>query len=148
MVGLENAQEIAEDTLLWLWEHKESHVIETSLANYLMKSVHRRALNHLKQEQIKSIADTRFFEEMQEMMQDVDFFQFKELEKRVKETVNLLPPTYREVFVMHRFQNKTYKEIAENLDVSTKTVDYRMQQALKLLRRELKDYLPILLFLL
>lgn len=148
LVGLENAKEIVEDTLLWLWEHREVHVIETSLANYLMKSVYRRALNQLKKEQIKKMADTRFFEEMQDMMQDVDFFQFKELEKRIKETVDLLPPTYREVFVMHRFRNKTYKEIAERLNVSTKTVDYRMQQALKLLRQELKDYLPLLLFLL
>jgi len=42
----------------------------------------------------------------------------------------------------------TYGEIATCLEVSSKTVDYRIQQALKLLRVELKDYLPILLAIL
>lgn len=45
---------------------------------------------------------------------------------------------------MHRFQNKTRQEIAEALQVSIKTVDYRIQQSLKILRERLKDYLPIL----
>ena len=46
---------------------------------------------------------------------------------------------------MHRFKNMSYKEIAEILGVSPKTIDYRIQQALKQLRIELKDYLPFLL---
>ena len=49
---------------------------------------------------------------------------------------------------MHRFDNKSYKEIAEILQVSQKTVDYRIQQALKQLRIMLKDYLPLILLLL
>lgn len=49
---------------------------------------------------------------------------------------------------MHRFENKSYKEIAEILQVSTQTVNYRIQQALKQLRVSLKDYLPIIFLLL
>ena len=52
---------------------------------------------------------------------------------------------YREAFIMHRFQNLSYKEAAELLNVSPKTVDYRIQQALKILRVKLKDYLPLIL---
>ena len=52
---------------------------------------------------------------------------------------------YREAFEMNRFQHLTYGEIASQLNVSSKTVDYRIQQALKLLRVDLRDYLPILL---
>ena len=48
---------------------------------------------------------------------------------------------------MHRFQNLSYKEAAELLNVSPKTVDYRIQQALKLLREDLKDYLPLTVLL-
>ncbi len=44
---------------------------------------------------------------------------------------------------MHRFQDKSYKDIASELNVSAKTVDYRIQQALKLLREDLKEYLPV-----
>ena len=48
---------------------------------------------------------------------------------------------------MHRFQQMSYKEIADQLHVSSKTVDYRIQQALKQLRTDLKDYLPLLILL-
>ena len=44
---------------------------------------------------------------------------------------------------MNRFENRTYKEIAEELGISAKTVDYRIQQSLKILRVKLKDYLPL-----
>ena len=98
------------------------------------------------------MADTRFFNEMQEMMEDADFYQFQELSRRIKEAVDALPESYREVFIMHRFQEKTYREIAEQLNIPTKTVDYRMQQALKQLRKDLRDYLrdylPLLIFIL
>ena len=49
--------------------------------------------------------------------------------------------------MLHRFGNKSYKEIAELLQVSPKTVDYRIQQALKQLRILLKDYSPLLIWL-
>jgi RNA polymerase sigma-70 factor (ECF subfamily) len=48
---------------------------------------------------------------------------------------------------MHRFKELSYKEISEVLDVSPQTVAYRIQQALKLLRVSLKDYLPMLVWL-
>ena len=63
-------------------------------------------------------------------------------------TVTALPESYRQAFVMHRFRDMSYEEIAETLEVSPKTVDYRIQQALKQLRIDLKDYLPLLLPLL
>ncbi len=148
LVGLEDAKEIAEETMIWLWEHRESHVIETSLGSYLLKCVYRRALNQIRRNEIKGMADTHFFNEMQEMMQDADFYQFQELSRRIKEAVDALPESYREVFIMHRFQEKTYREIAEQLNIPTKTVDYRMQQALKQLRKDLRDYLPFLVFIL
>ncbi len=67
---------------------------------------------------------------------------------KIKEAVNALPESYREAFVMHRFQDMSYKEIASILEVSPKTVDYRIQQALKQLRIDLKDYLPLVMFFL
>ena len=57
----------------------------------------------------------------------------------------MLLPNVREAFELNRFQNLTYNEIAERLGVSPKTIDYRIQQALKQLRIDLKEYLPLLL---
>ena len=133
---------------LWIWENRENLIIESSLSSYLFKMVHHKALNKLAHIDAIKRADTRFYEEMQEMIQDMDFYQIKELTKRIEEAVAALPESYRQAFVMHRFRDMSYKEIAETLEVSPKTVDYRIQQALKQLRIDLKDYLPLLLPLL
>ncbi|WP_195406010.1 RNA polymerase sigma-70 factor [Bacteroides congonensis] len=147
-VDLEDAEEIVEDSLLWIWENRETLVIESSLNSYLFKMVYRRALNKLAHIDATQRADTRFYEEMQEMLQDTDYYQVEELTRRIEEAVAALPESYREAFVMHRFRDMSYKEIAETLGVSPKTIDYRIQQALKQLRTDLKDYLPLLLPLL
>ena len=147
-VELEDAEEIVEDSLLWIWENRETLVIESSLNSYLFKMVYRRALNKLAHIDATQRADTRFYEEMQEMLQDTDYYQIEELAKRIEDAVAALPESYREAFVMQRFRDMSYKEIAETLGVSPKTIDYRIQQALKQLRVDLKDYLPLLLPLL
>ncbi|WP_417009465.1 RNA polymerase sigma-70 factor [Bacteroides congonensis] len=147
-LDLEDAEEIVEDSLLWIWENRETLVIESSLNSYLFKMVYRRALNKLAHIDATQRADTRFYEEMQEMLQDTDYYQVEELTRRIEEAVAALPESYREAFVMHRFRDMSYKEIAETLGVSPKTIDYRIQQALKQLRTDLKDYLPLLLPLL
>lgn len=147
-VELKDAEEIVQDVMLWLWENRETQTFETSLSQYLFKTVYHRAINLIVRHQSQLRADTLFYENMQEMLQDTDFYQLEELQKRIREAVDALPPTYREAFVMHRFDNKSYKEIAEILQVSQKTVDYRIQQALKQLRIMLKDYLPLILLLL
>ncbi|WP_289750974.1 RNA polymerase sigma-70 factor [Bacteroides acidifaciens] len=147
-VELEDAEEIVEDSLLWIWENRETLVIESSLNSYLFKMVYRRALNKLAHIDATQRADTRFYEEMQEMLQYTDYYQVEELTRRIEEAIAALPESYREAFVMHRFRDMSYKEIAETLGVSPKTIDYRIQQALKQLRTDLKDYLPLLLPLL
>ncbi|MCD8181987.1 MAG: RNA polymerase sigma-70 factor [Bacteroides sp.] len=147
-VDYEEAEEIAGDAILWLWEHRETYQIETSLGRYLLKSVYNRSLNCIKQKHLKSHADTMFYEEMEKLIQGVEVYQFQEFSKRIKEAIDALPSSYREAFMMHRFSKISYKEIADELGVSTKIVAYRIQQATKLLRKELSDLLPILLIFL
>lgn len=147
-VCVENAEEIAQDAMLWLWEHREEEIIRTSLVKYLLKVVYRKALNRIEQEQVKLNADTRFYQDViGNVLEETDLCEINSLSRKLNEAISHLPDTYREAFVMHRFKDMTYKEIAERLDVSVKTVDYRIQQALKQLAIELKDYLPLMLFL-
>jgi len=146
-VELKDAEEIVQDVMLWLWETRETQNIEISLSKYLFKTVYHRAINQIVRHQSQLRADTLFYENMQEMLQDTDFYQIEELQKRIQEAIDALPASYREAFVMHRLENKSYKEIAELLQVSPKTVDYRIQQSLKQLRIDLKDYLPLILLL-
>lgn len=147
-VDLEDAEEIVQDVMLWLWENREILLIESSLSQYLLKMIYHRALNRIAQKEVKYRADTLFYEKNQAMIYDVDFYQIEELTKRIHTAIAALPESYREAFIMHRFKDMSYKEIAELLNISTKTVDYRIQQALKLLRKELKEFLSLALIFL
>ncbi len=144
-VRLEDAEEIVQDVMLWLWENRERPIIEYSLKQYLFKAVYHRCMTRVVQNEVKQRADTAYHERMSAMLQDVDIYQVNELSRHIQKAINELPPAYKEAFIMHRFRNLSYKEAAELLNVSPKTVDYRIQQALKILRVKLKDYLPLIL---
>lgn len=143
-VRLEDAEEIVQDVMLWLWENKDKSVIDYSLKQYLFKAVYNRSMTRIVQNEVKQRADAAYHERMLDMLQEVDVYQISELSKHIQKAIDELPPSYKEAFVMHRFRDLSYKEIAEILNVSPKTVDYRIQQALKILRVKLKEYLPLL----
>lgn len=148
-VELADAEEIVQEVMLWMWEKRAELIIELSLNQYLFKMTYHRSLNLITKKDIISRAETYFFSKKQEeMLEDVDYYQIEELTKRIEEAISSLPESYRVAFVMHRFKQMTYKEIAEALNVSPKTVAYRIQQSLYLLRENLKDYLPIATLLL
>ena len=133
--------------MIWLWENRCELVVESSLGQYLFKMTYRKVLNHLTRQQIKTKVEAAFYEHTQSMLCEVDYGQLEELSARINEAVAALPDSFRESFVMHRFKDLSYKEIAEVLEVSQQTVAYRIQQALKLLRVSLRDYLPMLVWL-
>lgn len=69
----------------------------------------------------------------------------KELQARVNDAMMVLPEKCREVFHLSRNEQLSYKEIAEQMNISPKTVENQVGKALKIMRDELKDYLPLLL---
>lgn len=148
-VPMEVAEEIAQDAMLWLWEHRGDDVFRLSPVKYLLKLVYRRALNYLEQEQTKHYADARFYRDIVEnVLEETDLCALDELSRRLNEAISRLPELHREAFVMHRFRGMTHKEIATELGVSPQAVNYRIGQAVKQLSADLKDYLPLLFFLL
>jgi RNA polymerase sigma-70 factor (ECF subfamily) len=71
----------------------------------------------------------------------------QELEDKLNEVLNRLPDRCREIFKLSRFENKKNREIAEELDISVKAVEKQISKALATIRTEMKDYLPLMLFL-
>jgi RNA polymerase sigma-70 factor (ECF subfamily) len=71
-----------------------------------------------------------------------------ELEKQIEEAISSLPPQCQTVFRLSRFEGLTYAEIAQQLNISVKTIENHMGKALKIMREKLKDYLPLLIWLL
>ena len=71
-----------------------------------------------------------------------------ELTELLEQALQRLPENLRETFLLSRVERLSYKEIAERLGISVKAVDNRLSRTMKILKHELKDYLPLLLFLL
>lgn len=148
-VSFEDVEEIVQDIMLWLWQNHDTLFIRTSLHSYLYKAVHLRCLTRIEQNLAKQRMESRYKERIGEIQYLLpEEYQTEELVNRIHQAIDRLPDKFRQAFVMHRFEDCSYKEIAEKLNVSPKTVDYRIQQALKLLREDLREYFPILLLLL
>jgi RNA polymerase sigma-70 factor (family 1) len=146
-VEREDAEEIAQEIMIWFWENRTMPVWETSLISYLFKAVKNRCITLINRNDLKQRILQTLYEGDDHLFDDPDFYVVEELSQKIQSALEALPSNYREAFEMNRFQKLTYKEIASQLNVSSKTVDYRIQQALKQLRIDLKDYLPLILFL-
>ncbi|MDR1557801.1 MAG: RNA polymerase sigma-70 factor [Tannerellaceae bacterium] len=146
-VNSKDGQEVVQDMMVWLWENSRALVIESSLRSYLFHSVRNRCFTLISRNECKQRAINGWHESRQDY-EDPDFYIVEELSRRIEAALERLPESYREAFELNRFHHMTYHEIAAQLNVSPKTVDYRIQQALKLLRVELKDYLPLFSLLL
>lgn len=140
----DTAQDICQKVFIRLWEKREEMDPKQSIKSYLFTSVKNRCLNFIRdnkkyRSQVLDLdcGDLEFSQE------DTDAFAEEELKKRIEQALKSLPEKCRLVFEMSRYQNKKYKEIAEELDIAQKTVEAHMSKAMKTLRIQLQDYLIV-----
>ena len=148
IVSSDKAEEAVQETMLWLWENRTSLVVRVSLKSLLFVSVRNRALSMAGRTIIRSRIYQTIALRCDEMLDDPDFYLNNELERLFEQALAKLPDEFRLAFMMNRSEGKSHKEIAAELHVSPQTVNYRICQALRILRKELRDYLPLLLLLL
>ena len=143
----EDSEDLVQDLMLFIWETKENLVIETSLKSYLFISTKHRCLNAIKKNLYHERVHNVIYDKLKDQFEDPDYYLVNELTENINKAISELPDTYRETFTLSRFGEQTNVQIAGKLNVSVKTVEYRISQALKILRVKLKDYLPLLSFL-
>lgn len=147
-VGTDECEEIVQEVMIWLWENRIRLIPEMSLKSLLFTMVKNKCLNSIDHHQVKKQVHEKLFDKYNEQFEDPDFYVHGELLELVSKAIQRLPDEYRNAFEKNRFDNLTYNEIAEESGVSPKTIAYRITQALKILRNELKDFLPLLMWLL
>lgn len=139
----EEIEEIVQETMMWLWENRSSLMADLTLKTLLFTIVKNKALNRISHFEIKRKVHQEILDKYESEFDNPDFYFGNELFRLYEEALEKLPKEYREAYEMNRNHHLTHKEIAEKLNVSPQTVNYRIGQALKLLRIALKDYLPL-----
>ena len=145
----EDAENIVQDVFLLLWEKREVLDIQISLVSYLFALVKNKSLDYLRH---KVIAD-EYKQELSAKLTALELLNYsftsdEEIEQILMTAINKLPERCRQVFLKSRIEGKKNREIANELNLTVSTVENQMTIALRKLRVELKDYLPLLLFLL
>lgn len=136
----EAAKDITQKVFLYLWENRANMDQERSLKSYLFTSVRNRCLNYLRDRQKYRSRLLDVDLEDIDIPVDAEDFALEELQQKIAEALAALPEKCRLVFEKSRFENKKYTEIAQELDISVKTVEAHMARALKGLKVHLKDY--------
>lgn len=147
----ELAREMAQDAFISLWEKRESLDLNNNVEYYLLSTVRNKVFNHLrhKQRRAKHMGEELPVSERLNLIgledSSSEKLLYSELSALLKNTLKEMTPAIRETFIMCREEELGYKEVAERLGVSVKTVEYRIGRALAILREALGDYLPLLL---
>jgi RNA polymerase sigma-70 factor (ECF subfamily) len=137
----DTAEEIVQDLFYKLWEKKETIMIRSSIRSYLYRSVYNNAMMLIREKNVRKTTNT--------LPEDSQMFpgqmpdeqlETRELDRVVESTLSAMPKKVRRIFEMSRFEGLKYKEIADKLLISIKTVEANMGKALKLFRENLKEY--------
>lgn len=142
---IETAEEIVQELFVNIWNKRESLHISSSFRSYLFQSVRNYSLNYIKHAKIKHAYKEHNQRKIQEQESQVeDHLESEELKLKIQHAIDELPPERKKVFLMSRFEELKYSEIAEKLGISVKTVETQMSKALKHLKTKLSEYLPLL----
>lgn len=144
LVNEDDAQELVQDLMLFIWEIRANLAIEKSLKSYLFTATKNRCLNAIKKKKYHERVHSILYEKLKCQFEDPDYYLTNELAENIQRAIAEFPETYRETFFLSRFGEQTNVQIANSLGISVKTVEYRITKSLKIMRIKLKDYLPIL----
>jgi RNA polymerase sigma-70 factor, ECF subfamily len=142
------AEEIVQQVFFKLWDRNKNLDMPGSLNAYLYRAVHNESLNYLKHQKVKASHQLYVAYSMKnEVQQPEKKANSTALEKKIHTALNELPEQCRTIFQMSRFDELKYREIADKLDLSVKTVENQMGKALKILRTKLTDFLIFIVFI-
>ncbi|MFN8254411.1 MAG: RNA polymerase sigma-70 factor [Bacteroidales bacterium] len=146
------AQDIVQDIFVNLWDKKEITEIEIVLRAYLFRSVYNRCINYLEHKNMTQRHHQNINYELKRL--EIDYYKSTndqeyslfELEIKIDDAIESLPPQCRNVFEKSRLKGMKNREIAEELNISVKVVEKHISKALTILRDKLIDYMPLILF--
>ncbi|MEO5775429.1 MAG: sigma-70 family RNA polymerase sigma factor [Flavobacterium sp.] len=135
---IESAEDVAQNAFVKLWENCE--ILKPEQAkSFLYTTAIRLSLNKIKHNQVVANFGVQFKPKSFHKESPEFLMEETELKTLLEKAINDLPEKQRTVFLMNRFDNQSYTEIAASLDLSVKAVEKRMHQALLSLRKVVKN---------
>ncbi len=140
----EVAEGLVQDLFVKLWKRRRQWNPQDNPKSYLYTAARNQALDHLKHLEVERqwAEHVRHRSEVPSRTPEQEF-RYKEFNEAVEEAIQALPERRRLVFTLSRQHGLTYREIAEVMDISVKTVEAQMSQAFKTLRELLSTYLSV-----
>lgn len=141
-------EDLAQEVFYELWRKRAKLNITTSLRAYLKRAALNKALNYIRDQKI-DFRNAPAKEELTSKAASVEQeLAAANLQQEIDQAIDSLPEKCRLVFVLSRYEEMSYQQIADHLEISIKTVENQISKALKSLRKALATHLPIHLFLL
>ncbi len=141
-----DAEEAVQELFINLWSKGKLDTINGSVKSYLFKSVFNICIDVQRKNKVKQKNETDAPEANDAAIPFNNPLLEEELEKHISDAINQLPEKRRQVFLMSRDEGLSYRQIAEKLALSEKTVETQISRSLKQLKASLSEYLPSVLF--
>ena len=131
------AEDIAQNIFLKIWEGRTCLDSKRSIKGLLFTMAKNQSLNYLKSQRLITERRVDVFDDM--VGKDIvsEMIDALELDRNVYRTLKLMPEQRRKVFVLSRYRNMTNDEIAVQLNLSKRTVEGHISEALKDLRKSM-----------
>lgn len=137
---MDAAEDIVQEFFYNLWKNRETAQPVLSLNAYLYQSVRNNSLHYLQHQIIKRQYAEKVAATAEPEPDEDTLLEMEELNMAIDKTLEKLPERCSRIFRMNRFEGKKYREIAEILSISVKTVEADMGKALQVFRRSLSEF--------
>lgn len=141
----ELAEEVASDIMFMVWENRDRLQEINNISVYLMVAAKNRCINILKQQNASNTISLNDQDDADTLIKELNPEQIyikSEMDRKIKHAVNLLPDRCKLIFKMVREEKMSYKEVAEILNISVKTVDAQLMTAMKKITATVKMQYP------
>ena len=135
------SEEVVQELFVKIWEKRKSLDIDTSVKSYLFRAVRNGCLNQIQHDKVVKLHANKLKEALTTDDPADDYLITPEMILRLEEGINSLPEKRREIFRLSREEGLKYREIAEKLNISVKTVEAQMGLALQTLRSKIRTLL-------
>ncbi len=140
----DDSEDVVQKLFVRLWEKRKYLTQPENTKSFLYKSIYNESLKHLKSNATREKCNLQFALQTRMEVNNIETTDLSSFLPHLKNAIDKLPTKCREIFVLHKIEGFTQKEISEILGISTKTIENQIAIAISKLRTELKPFLHLL----